>query len=132
MRSAAGKRLGLAIQTGGHTLLAKEAFDQEHGLGRKRSYPQRTRQGKLTLVRNLQDIHATGLGMVDREGETALPIVHSIIGTALVLCVRHGLGKTPNFPLQILSHPGGMQTWMMLGDTGNHDFGANYSEFLCL
>jgi hypothetical protein len=78
-------------------------------------------------VGNFLNIHATGLGMVDRKREATFPIIHPVVRALLLLGIGHGLGETPNFPLQILGHAGGMESDVMLSYPGDHDFGANDS-----
>ena len=124
---APGKNVGLPVEPGWNPLLAQKTFDQKQGLGRKRTGAARTGQRQLALVGDLLDVHPAGLGVVHGQRKAAFPIVHPIVCTMLLLGVRDRLGESPNLPLQILRHAGGMETNMVLGDPGNHGFGTNDS-----
>jgi hypothetical protein len=123
---AAGKRFRLPVQAGWNPLLAQEAFDQKAGLAGERAGACGTRKRTFALVGDLMNLHAPGFGMFHREGKPAFPVVHPVVGTVLLLGIGDRLGKAPNFFLQVLSDPGGMQTHMMLSDPGDHGFGSNY------
>ena len=126
-RLAAGEGIRLAVQPGGNALLAEETLDEEKGLGRQRPHAPGTREGKFALMRYFLKVHASGLGVIEREGKPAFPIIHPVVRTMLLLGVGYRLGETPNFPLQILGHAGGMESDVMLSYPGDHGFGANDS-----
>jgi len=65
-------------------------------------------------------IHPPGFRMFHRQGETAFPIIHPVIRTDLAFRINHCLGKTPNFPLQILSQTSGMYAHGMMLRLKNH------------
>ena len=122
----AGRKFRLAVEPSRNPLLAEEAFDQKQSLDWERAGAEGLGEGELTLVGDLLHVHPAGFGMVDGKREAAFPVVHAVVGAMLLLGVGHGLGKSPNLPAKILSHAGGMETHMMLSDSGDHGFGANY------
>jgi len=124
---AAGGNFRLAVQPGWNALLTQKTFDEKHRWRGQRPRAEGSRERQFALVGDLLNVHASGLGMIHGKGEPAFPIVHSVVRAMLLLGIRHRLRKAPYFPLQILRHAGGVEPWLVLGDTGNHMIGSNDS-----
>ena len=106
--------------------MAEKTFNEKKGLGRERTRAESPGKRELALVGDFLNLHAPGLRVIEGKGEAAFPIIHPVVGAMLLLGVGDCLGESPDFPLQVLGHTGGMQTDMMLGNPGDHNFGANY------
>jgi hypothetical protein len=124
---AAGKKFRLPVEPGRNALLTQKTFDEKRRLSGEGTGAKGPREGQLTLVGDFLNVHAPGLGVIDGKGEPAFPIVHAVVRAVLLLGIGHGLGESPDFPLEILRHTGRVKTDVVLADPGDHIFGTNDS-----
>ena len=108
------RRVKSGIQAGGNPLLPKIAFDLKERLAGGKATPLRAVETQLRLVGQLLRCHAPRFGVLDGNGQAALPIGHPIGGTMVPLGIHHRLGKSPYLPLQILCQTAGVHTRVMM------------------
>lgn len=123
----ARKTVRRPVEPGRHALLKQKTFDEKLCLDGQRSGAEGSRERQLALVGDFLNVHPAGLGMADGKREATFPVVHPVVRAMLLLGIRHRLGKSPHFPLQILGHAGGVESDVVLSDPGDHIFGSNDS-----